>query len=69
MKIIDAHLHLFPEDEPQFEEMAQSVGHHNSTAHLRQAYRDRGLSMAWSWATAACGLRTTIILPISFTTV
>lgn len=43
MKIIDAHLHLFPEDEPQFEEMAQSVGHHNSAAHLRQAYRDLGI--------------------------
>lgn len=43
MKIIDAHLHLFPENEPQFEEMAQSVGHHNSAAHLRQAYRDLGI--------------------------
>lgn len=38
MKIIDAHLHLFPETESRFEEMAMAVGHHNSTAHLRQIY-------------------------------
>ena len=38
MKIIDAHLHLFPETEPKFETMAQAVGHHNSTDHLREVY-------------------------------
>lgn len=38
MKIIDAHLHLFPEAEPKFETMAQAVGHHNSTDHLREVY-------------------------------
>lgn len=43
MKIIDAHLHLFPETEPRFEEMAQAVGHHNSTAHLREVYEKLGI--------------------------
>lgn len=43
MKIIDAHLHLFPEAEPRFEEMAQAVGHHNNTAHLRQVYGELGI--------------------------
>ena len=43
MRIIDAHLHLFPEEEPQFEEMARAVGHHNSTEHLRQAYGELGI--------------------------
>lgn len=43
MKIIDAHLHLFPEAEPRFEEMAQAVGHHNSTTHLRQIYGELGI--------------------------
>ena len=38
MRIIDAHLHLFPEEDPQTEAMAQAVGHHNSAAHLRQIY-------------------------------
>ncbi|MCI8574797.1 MAG: amidohydrolase, partial [Oscillibacter sp.] len=36
MKIIDAHLHLFRN--PEAEEMAQNVGHHNSIEHLRQVY-------------------------------
>lgn len=40
MDIIDAHLHLFPEAELRFEEMARTVGHHNSTEHLRQVYRE-----------------------------
>ena len=39
MKIIDAHLHLFPNDTPRAEELARSVGHHNSIDHLRQAYQ------------------------------
>ena len=43
MKIIDAHLHLFPAAEPRFEEMAQAVGHHNSTEHLRQVYGKLGI--------------------------
>ncbi len=38
MKIIDAHLHLFPAEEPRFEAMAQQVGHHNSVDHLRRVY-------------------------------
>jgi len=37
MKIIDAHLHLFP-SEPRTDAMAQGVGHENSIDHLRQAY-------------------------------
>ena len=43
MRIIDAHLHLFPEEDPQFEVTAQAVGHHNSTAHLRQVYGELGI--------------------------
>lgn len=43
MRIIDAHLHLFPETESRFEDMAQAVGHHNSTAHLRQVYGELGI--------------------------
>lgn len=42
MKIIDAHLHLFPQD-GETEEMAQQVGHHNSTDHLRQVYGELGI--------------------------
>lgn len=38
MKIIDAHLHLFPNDTPRPEELARAVGHHNSVEHLREAY-------------------------------
>lgn len=38
MKIIDAHLHLFPTDEDWAEETAQTVGHHNSIDHLREVY-------------------------------
>lgn len=37
MKIIDAHLHLFP-SEPRTDAMARSVGHENSVEHLRSAY-------------------------------
>ena len=43
MKIIDAHLHLFPTDEPWAEERAQSVGHHNDWGHLRQVYGELGM--------------------------
>ena len=42
MKIIDAHLHLFPPDS-ETEEMAQKVGHHNSIDHLRQVYETIGI--------------------------
>lgn len=38
MKIIDAHLHLFPTDAAWAEQSAQRVGHHNSIAHLREVY-------------------------------
>ena len=38
MKIIDAHLHLFPTDEDWAEESARRVGHHNSLEHLREVY-------------------------------
>ena len=38
MKIIDAHLHLFPTDESWGEEAARKVGHHNDWDHLRQVY-------------------------------
>ena len=37
MKIIDAHLHLFPQED-WAEETARGVGHHNNTDHLRQVY-------------------------------
>ena len=38
MKIIDAHLHLFPTADSWAEEAAQKVGHHNSIEHLRRVY-------------------------------
>ena len=37
MKIIDAHLHLFP-PEPRIEAMTERVGHKNSVDHLREVY-------------------------------
>lgn len=40
MKIIDAHLHLFPQSEEWPETMAQQVGHHNNLEHLRQVYAE-----------------------------
>lgn len=43
MKIIDAHLHLFPTDEPWAEESARRVGHHNDWDHLRQVYGELGM--------------------------
>lgn len=42
MKIIDAHLHLFPPS-PETEETARQVGHHNSITHLRQVYKELGM--------------------------
>ena len=43
MKIIDAHLHLFPTDEDWAEQSAQRVGHHNSIDHLRREYERLGM--------------------------
>ena len=43
LNIIDAHLHLFPSEEPWAEEKARAVGHHNSTDHLRQVYGELGI--------------------------
>lgn len=42
MKIIDAHLHIFPSDK-YTDALAESVGHRNSTEHLRQAYGEIGV--------------------------
>ena len=43
MKIIDAHMHLFPAEDPSVQERAQSVGHDNSIQHLREAYKPLGI--------------------------
>ena len=43
MKIIDSHLHLFSNHSGWAEQMAQSVGHHNTTEHLRQVYEELGI--------------------------
>lgn len=43
MKIIDAHLHLFPTQEAWAEETAQAVGHHNDLDHLRSVYGQLGM--------------------------
>ena len=42
MKIIDAHLHLFPPD-ARTDQMARAVGHENSVDHLRQVYGELGM--------------------------
>ena len=42
MRIIDAHLHLFPAA-PDTDAMAEAVGHQNSTEHLRQVYGKLGI--------------------------
>ena len=42
MKIIDAHLHIFP-SEPGTDAMAEAVGHVNSVDHLRQVYGELGM--------------------------
>ena len=42
MKIIDAHLHLFPAS-PETDAMARAVGHENSVDHLRQEYARLGM--------------------------
>lgn len=43
MKIIDAHLHLFSNRSGWAGKKAQSVGHQNTTEHLRQAYAEQGV--------------------------
>ncbi|MCI9120816.1 MAG: amidohydrolase family protein [Oscillibacter sp.] len=42
MKIVDAHLHLFPPDSDA-ESRAQAVGHQNNSGHLRQVYGQLGI--------------------------
>lgn len=43
MKIIDAHLHLFPREEEWANEAARGVGHENTIDHLRLAYGELGM--------------------------
>ena len=43
MKIIDAHIHLFPSEEPKVQQMAQRAGHVNSIGHLREVYDALGI--------------------------
>ena len=43
MRIIDAHLHLFKNENGRAEEMANAVGHINSTDHLREVYNELGI--------------------------
>ena len=43
MKIIDAHIHLFPAEEPHTQQMALRVGHVNSIEHLREMYETLGM--------------------------
>ena len=40
MKIIDAHLHLFPAGNELTDKMVKSVGHENSVEHLRKVYSE-----------------------------
>lgn len=44
MRIIDAHLHIFPNDRPHPHELAARAGHVNSIAHLREAYASLGMA-------------------------
>ena len=43
MKIIDAHIHLFPTEDPNVQQMARRVGHINSIEHLRETYETLGM--------------------------
>lgn len=43
MKIIDAHLHLFPNEGSRAEELAAMVGHVNTIEHLRGVYKELGM--------------------------
>ncbi len=46
MKIIDAHMHLFPETESYGKVMAEAVGHENTIPHLRETYLHYGIEKA-----------------------
>lgn len=43
MKIIDAHIHLFPPEDPNVDQMTQRAGHINSIEHLREMYETLGM--------------------------
>ena len=43
MKIIDAHIHLFPPEDPNVDQMTQRAGHINSIDHLREMYETLGM--------------------------
>lgn len=42
MKIIDAHLHFWPE-EPAFSQLAEAAGHKNTAEHLQKVYEELGI--------------------------
>lgn len=44
MRIIDAHLHLFPAGNELTDAMVKSVGHENSVEHLRTVYSDLSIA-------------------------
>lgn len=46
MKIIDAHLHIFP-SEPGTDAMARGVGHENSVEHLGRSMGSWRSSTGW----------------------
>ena len=68
MKIIDAHLHLFPAGNELTDKMVKSVGHENSAEHLRKVYGELDMAHGIIMGTAALSLIITIIPPICFTT-
>ncbi|MBR6522941.1 MAG: amidohydrolase [Oscillospiraceae bacterium] len=43
MKIIDAHIHIFPPNDPNVDRLTQNSGHINSTEHLREVYESQGM--------------------------
>ena len=43
MKIIDAHIHLFPPDDPNVDRLTKNAGHINSIEHLREVYDNLGM--------------------------
>ena len=58
MKIIDAHIHLFPTEEPNAQQLAERAGHVNSIEHLREMYEELDIahsvvmgnrSLEWSY--------------------
>ncbi|MFI3254957.1 MAG: amidohydrolase family protein [Eubacteriales bacterium] len=46
MKIIDAHIHLFPPEHTYGKVMAEAVGHQNNVPHLREVYQDLNIKKA-----------------------